>query len=144
MDKNEIHYEIVGFKDFENSFERILNHFISQENDNVKTSFIIFNETKAYLEFLDTYYQAEDYVSENKQFDDVKLVAFHPEYEHGEITNPSLHYSNRSPRPIIQMLSNNYLEENTNTRLVETILLKNEKTLNDKGEKALQIIINEC
>ena len=134
-------YELDSFSD-PNLIEAI-EFFLTDPMDSYDTAFLIFENKIGFDDFIDFFYALEELLMENKVLARLKLVAFHPEYLHGEIEAPYLHFSNRAPLPMVQLLNIDVINKLIKPGQSEKILEKNEKVLKELGVESLQNKLNE-
>lgn len=122
----------------EKFIKETFNDFLSSESSMQHSLLLIFGDELSWEELLEVESLFDFFISE-AQSERIKFVLFHPEYKHGETENQLLHYTNRSPLPIIQLLHLDFLTSSVSEGAVSKILFDNEQTLMSKSLQELNI-----
>jgi len=105
---NQIVYEICStdqWHDIIGVLKEVLTKLSAEDNNN-STAFIIFeNVFRSFDDYLDLFYNLEQWVEDENYEDFIQLASFHPQYifdgsDEDDLTN----YTNRSPYPLIHIL----------------------------------------
>jgi len=117
--------------------------FLKDSPNKIESYFLIIDEVPNFNDFLEILYFLEDLTHEVNEFENIKIVGFHPNYMHGHVNFEVEHYTNRSPIPLIQLINNSDIEKRTKTIAVQSILDSNLTTLKQKGKIQLNTLLNE-
>lgn len=114
-----------------------------ESNDSLQTILICFNQDLSLDQALDLLDFTEDWM-ENESITRFQTVLFHPEYIHAEVENDSpIHYTNRAPNTIIQLIKMDAIEKYHKEADTEIILKNNRDTLNKIGSTQLEKLLDE-
>ena len=122
---------------------KTFNSFLLNSPHNIESYFLLIPNVPRFNDFLEVFYLLNDITDEIEGFQNIKLVGFHPEYMHGEVTDDIEHYTNRCPLALIQLINKSDIEKRTKSISVESILEANLETLQNKGEIVLNGILYE-
>lgn len=124
--------------------EEVFYAFLNENLEEKETYFLESDQLRKWDDFLFYFHFLEDLTQQITHFKKVKIVGFHPSYVHGEIEEDYLHYSNRSPWPLIQLLHVDDVEKRTKFISVEEVLDKNAETLKNIPLMDLNDRLNDC
>lgn len=114
--------------------------FLARAPHEIDSSFLILPKAMSWESFLDLLYGLEALIEETEGLHLITLVPFHPAYMHaGHETAQTVHYSNRAPVPLIQMIHKDDVSERTRFLSIEDVLAKNSETLEVLGIEQLKI-----
>lgn len=140
-DQDRINYIEISAID-ETTISSHLVNFINSKTD-IDTSFLIYTKTNSYLDYLEDFYLVEDAIEEIEELQGIKLVPFHPNYEHRTVEHDTEHFTNRAPFPMIQFLRQEMVENLVDEPKVKSILKGNAVTLKTIGIDKLKIMHND-
>ena len=121
-----------------------LKEFVKQ--DIYTNSFVILENNCSFKEYLNIYYDFEDYLKYKNLHSEVQIVVFHPLFvfqSHSE--SDRVNYVNRSPYPMIHFLKSEVVSTAIDNYKgdAENISFLNEDTLNSLSDNAFKKIINK-
>jgi len=142
LEKDQICLQILNSSNVELQLLKFLSLFNQKSHMQYETAFMVLADDIEFIDYLDYYYFLEDILTEKVQLQ-LKAVAFHPEYKHGNNELPYLDFTNRSPFPVIQVIRTSTLNKIQTQDVVDNILKENALTLQNKGIDYLQTKIDE-
>jgi hypothetical protein len=134
---------LLDFKDA-TKIEETFYSFLKENLEENETYFLYGSQLEKWEDFLFYFNFLEDLTRQIFNFEQVKIVGFHPEYIHGEVTEEYIHYSNRAPWPLIQLLRTEDVEKRSQFIDVNDILDANAITLKEIPVKELNKKLNDC
>jgi hypothetical protein len=135
--------EEVDFKDYK-AVETVLNGFLNEDVDVTETYFLKSVQLESWEDFLFYYNFLEDLMSGISAFKAIKIVGFHPKYMHREVSDQHIHFSNRAPWALIQLLKLDDVHKRTVSMDVDKVLEVNELKLKSFTIDELQNKLDEC
>lgn len=127
----------------EEFIKKVYSNFLKEEASMQHSMLLIFGNELTWDEILEVEGLLEFFLT-NEQSELIKFVIFHPDYEHGETENEILHYTNKSPLPVIQLLHLDAVNQTVPNSLVEKILLDNENNLSSRSVTELNRLLDGC
>lgn len=127
----------LDFKDYK-AIEEVFYDFLKEDMNDVETYFTTSEQLNSWEEFLFYFHFLEELTNEIATFNQIKIVGFHPEYKHGEVEQEAIHFSNRAPWPLIQLLNVEDVHKRTALLDVDKVLEDNELTLKGMTVEELQ------
>lgn len=127
----------LDFKDYQ-AIEELFYDFLKEDLNVVETYFITSDQLDSWEDFLFYFHFVEELTNEIATFNAIKIVGFHPEYRHGEVEQEAIHFSNRAPWPLIQLLNVEDVHKRTALMDVDKVLEDNELTLKGVPIEELQ------
>ncbi len=143
LKQNKWQLHTLDFKDYK-ALEQLLTSFLNEDLEEIETYFLKSAQLEKWDEFLFYFHLLEEITTEVEIFQSIKVVGFHPEYRHAGIDDENVHFSNRSPWPLIQLLNTDDVHKRTAQVDVAKVLEENELTLNKTSLIELEKILNDC
>jgi len=141
-ENNTLEYIEVDSLD-EQFIKTVFSSFLKREAGMQHSMLLMFGNELTWDEILDVEGLLELFLT-SEQAELIKFVIFHPDYEHGETENELLHYTNKSPLPVIQLLHLDAINQSVPSSVVEKILLDNEKNLSSRSVTELNRLLDGC
>ncbi len=133
----------IDFKDYR-SIEHTFYAFLKEEHAVIDSYFLTSEQLIKWEDFLFFMHFLEELVAEVEAFQSIKIVGFHPDYKHADVESEQVHYSNRAPWPLFQLLHSEDVRNRTKLMDIERVLEANVETLNGYTIEALQIKLDDC